>query len=185
MPVVAKLKAFALSNNLVVDEPTHPREMGEVSLYSPDMFYRYAYACYWRRSPRFILWVMLNPGTGDTEARGRPTLSRCISWAKDWGYGGLLIGNAFAARARSAQELKRKTDRVGPVNDSALKLLAACSRETMVAWGRNGALEDRDLQLLSLLPAAYCFELTRNGQPHHPIGLPQSSDRYLWAGRGD
>lgn len=44
------------------------------------------------------MFIGLNPSTAD-ESKDDPTIRRCIRFAKDWGYGGLLMMNAFAFRA--------------------------------------------------------------------------------------
>ena len=42
-----------------------------------------------------ILFIGLNPSTAD-ETKNDPTIRRCINFAKDWGYGGVMIANLFA-----------------------------------------------------------------------------------------
>lgn len=48
---------------------------------------------------------MLNPSTAD-ENVDDPTIRRCINFAKDWGYGGMYVGNLFAFRTAYPKELK-------------------------------------------------------------------------------
>ncbi len=63
------------------DRRTESHEgLAERYLYSADMAYRYAFGRWW--GPQDVaktdVWVMLNPATGDTEHRHRPTLERCV-----------------------------------------------------------------------------------------------------------
>jgi hypothetical protein len=69
-------------------------------LYSPDKQYRYAFGRWWgdQSLATTTAWVGLNPATGDSEGRRRPTLDRCISWSQSWNSTGLIIVNLFAYR---------------------------------------------------------------------------------------
>jgi hypothetical protein len=60
---------------------TSPEGLPERYLYSPDMAYRYGFGRWWGDQDLATtdLWVLLNPATGDTEQRRRPTLERCIT----------------------------------------------------------------------------------------------------------
>lgn len=49
---------------------------------------------------------MLNPSTADAEIDD-PTITRCIGFAKSWGFGGLMVGNLWAYRATDPKELKK------------------------------------------------------------------------------
>jgi len=49
----------------------------------------------WGEGPA-VVWVLLNPATGSTDGKQRPTLGRCIRWSQAWGYGVLTIVNLFA-----------------------------------------------------------------------------------------
>ena len=61
---------------------------------SPCRQYRYALWRKWADGPQ-VLFVMLNPSTAD-ESVDDPTIRRCISFAKAWGFGSLSVGNLFA-----------------------------------------------------------------------------------------
>jgi hypothetical protein len=43
------------------------------------------------------LFIMLNPSTAD-EVQNDPTVSRCVDYAKMWGYAALAVCNLFAFR---------------------------------------------------------------------------------------
>lgn len=65
---------------------------------------------------------MLNPSKADASIDD-PTLRRCISFAKFWDYGSLIVVNLFAFRTASPLELKKVDDPVGKQNDRYLKKL--------------------------------------------------------------
>lgn len=58
--------------------------------------------------------MLLNPATGDTERRRRPTLERCISLPRASGHTGLVIVNLFAFRDTNPRNLRTARDAVGP-----------------------------------------------------------------------
>lgn len=147
-------------------------------VYSGDKTKRYAYRHTWNATGPHVLWVMLNPGTGETENRRRNTLERCISWSKQWGYGGLLIGNVSAVRAKSAKELKSMRLTFDPINQEALRVLRLHALETVVAWGGKGAVHAE--ACLHLLEGSVCLAVTAKGEPKHPLYLPANSERKAW-----
>jgi len=85
--------------------------------------YRYALWRIWDDSKPYAMIVGLNPSTAD-ETKNDPTISRCINFSKDWGYGGLCMANLFAFRATKPSVLMSSNDPVGSANDDWLKKLS-------------------------------------------------------------
>jgi hypothetical protein len=85
-----------------------PDGLPERYLYCADMVYRYAFGRWWGDQDlgATAVWVLLNPATGDTEQRRRPTLERCITWSREAGHAGLVIVNLFAFRATDPRDLR-------------------------------------------------------------------------------
>ena len=148
-----------------------PEGLPEQYLFSPDARYRYAFARWWGTQDlgSATIWVLLNPATGDTEGRRRPTLERCITWSRGWSSTGLVIVNLFAYRATNPRELTAVSDAVGPANDEVLAALTGAGQRTMVAWGARGALRDRSRQVAPVLVDPLCLALTSRGEPRHPL----------------
>lgn len=67
------------------------------AVFSDDRVYRYQLRRCWDVTEPIVAFVMLNPSTADA-IEDDPTVRRCIGFAKNWGYGALLVGNLFAAR---------------------------------------------------------------------------------------
>lgn len=86
-------------------------------LYSSDMVFRYAFGRWWGDTElgTTAIWVLLNPATGDTEQRHRPTLERCISRSRAAGHTGLVIVNLFALRNTDPRNLRTARDPIGPL----------------------------------------------------------------------
>ena len=171
---------FAAARRLLFQENCSPEGYEQEYVYSRDMTNRYAYRLSWDASRPFVLWVMLNPGTGETEQRRRNTLERCKAWSRSWGYGGLLIGNAFSARTKSAKHLAAVIEPSNPLNDEALMLLSQLATETVAAWGCGGSRFHRSHDMQRLLLKPKCLGTTKSGEPRHPLYVTASTVLVEW-----
>ena len=177
---ISALKAFASKHTLRFETVLALDGIGEASVYSWDMKKRYAYLQIWEPAKPIVLWVMLNPGTGDTEQRRRNTLERCKGWSKDWKYGGLLIGNVFATRAKSSKLLFKTAQPIDDLNDEALRLLSAEAKETIVAWVGKRRAHPSIQRLLTTLRGARCLGVTKKGEPFHPLYVKRAVTPIAW-----
>jgi hypothetical protein len=148
--------------------------------------YRYLLRRSWRNA-RAACFVMLNPSTADA-TNDDPTVRRCIRFAKDWGYGQLVVVNLFALRATNPVELKRHPEPVGPVNDRWIEQTVADESVGVVvaAWGNHGGWRCRDVAVmdrLKALGAVHVLGLTSAGCPRHPLYVPAATrPQELWPG---
>ncbi len=132
---------------------------------------------WWDRSRPAVLFIGLNPSTADA-VRNDPTVRRCIGFAMRWGFGGLVVANAFAWRSTDPAGLLATPDPVGPGNDPAIAAAAEECGKVVAAWGTHGGLLDRQRRLVELLaPIAplWCLGRTREGFPRHPLYRPAAS----------
>jgi hypothetical protein len=88
------------------------------------------------------MFIGLNPSTAD-EVEDDRTIRRCISYAKQWGYGGIIVANLFAYRTPSPAEMMVSTDPVGPENDRWLRDLAHQPSLIVAMWGNSGTFRNR------------------------------------------
>jgi hypothetical protein len=134
--------------------------------------YRYSLWREWDIDKSKIVFIMLNPSKADASIDD-PTLRRCISFAKFWDYGSLIVVNLFAFRTASPLELKKVGDPVGKQNDRYLKKAIKSADRVVVAWGNNGKLMQRDRFVLELLSKhniqPNCLGITKAGYPRHPL----------------
>ena len=134
--------------------------------------YRYSLWREWDIHKSKIVFIMLNPSKADASIDD-PTLRRCISFAKFWDYGSLIVVNLFAFRSASPLELKKVDDPVGKQNDRYLKKAIKSADRVVVAWGNNGKLMQRDHFVLELLSKhniqPHCLGVTQGGHPRHPL----------------
>ncbi|NHC35834.1 DUF1643 domain-containing protein [Scytonema millei VB511283] len=138
---------------------------------APDGLYRYSLTRVWETDLPCIGFIMLNPSTADA-TKDDPTIRRCINFARNWGYGGIEVGNLFAYRATDWLVLRRVFDPVGCENDSYLMRMQQSVEKIVIAWGNYGSWQQRDKSVLGLLSQGrvlYCLGVTLQGQPRHPL----------------
>lgn len=140
--------------------------------FSPCMTYRY---CLWRRwdwqgYANQVMFIGLNPSTAD-ESDDDPTIRRCIRFAKDWGYGGLLMMNAYAFRATDPRKMKASMAPVGPYNDDALGYRRTQVGLIVAAWGCNCSESREEAVCRAIGQTVHCLGKTKAGRPKHPLYL--------------
>ena len=146
------------------------------AVFSPDRVYRYSLDRHWGSlwgdscATPVVAFIGLNPSTAD-ETRDDPTIRRCVAFAMQWGYHGLIMLNLFAFRATDPAVLKRTADPVGPDNDRTIRDVASRADLVVAAWGAHGAFRERDRDVRRLAPRLLCFGTTKGGHPRHPLYL--------------
>ena len=139
---------------------------------SKDKIYRYTLSRTWDSTKPTVLFIGLNPSIAD-ENIDDPTVTRCINFAKDWGYGTLLMANLFAFRSTYPKEIYLIDDPIGKDNDHYLLECVKQSDLIIACWGNNGTYMDREKIIKELVPNLYCLQKNKNGTPHHPLRLPR------------
>ncbi len=149
------------------------------ALFSPCGRWRYLLTRTWGSAPP-VVFCMLNPSTADDRADD-PTVRRCRGFARAWGYGGLVVVNAYGWRAVDPAALWRADDPVGRDNDRHLVVAAAGAALVVAAWGAQ-IRRDRAEQIRRLPGFERLFTLgvTRSGQPRHPLYAPARTKPTWW-----
>ncbi|WP_263378450.1 DUF1643 domain-containing protein [Granulicella paludicola] len=130
------------------------------------------------------LFIMLNPSTADATLDDL-TIKRCMRFAKDCGYGRMIVGNLFAFRTTYPTELKVAAKPEGLHNLRHLK--AMCDEADMViaAWGEDGKHFGQDKKILAQLKEwgveLHALKLTKDGHPRHPSRLSAALRPQPWA----
>jgi hypothetical protein len=150
------------------------------AVFSPRRTYRYALWRWWDRSKGFAMFVGLNPSTAD-ESEDDATLRRCRRFAVDWGYGGVVVTNLFALRARDPKIMLADPNPIGFENDVWLRRLSGQAGIIVAAWGARGGYLGRDEEVLKLLGKVYHLGLTKAGKPKHPLYLRADTKPVLMA----
>jgi hypothetical protein len=145
-----------------------PADKGAVI--SADDKYRYALWRVWNHHKPCVLFIMLNPSTADA-SKDDPTIKKCISYAKKWGYGGLYVGNLYAFRSRDPKALGHEDRPVGVDNDAYLQWMKDKCEMIIAAWGNNILGDRRAEEVRFNFSPMNCLELTKSGRPKHPLYL--------------
>lgn len=135
--------------------------------------YRYSLKRRWDAERGVALWVMLNPSTADA-CVDDPTIRRCVSFSKAWGFGEIQVVNLFAFRSTDPKRLRREADPVGPENDAAIARAALEAGLIVAAWGGHDTRgrADHVLSILRDWNVVRCLGTTKGGHPRHPLYVP-------------
>ncbi len=149
---------------------------------------QYRYALWrqwnWQGYANQVMFIGLNPSTAD-ETQDDPTIRRCIGFAKAWGYGGLVMMNAYAFRATNPSDMKRAADPIGSGNDEALSYRATQVGLIVAAWGAHCNQQREEEVCGAIMRPIYCLGKTKAGRPRHPLYLRADTERQLfWAPEG-
>ncbi len=124
-------------------------------------------------SDNVAAFIGMNPSTAD-ENVDDPTVRGCMTRARDWGFGGAVMLNAFAYRATDKMRLLETDDPVGPGNDEAILEYSRRAGRVIAAWGQPPRpLLGRGRQIAAMLAEAgiplLCFAVNADGSPKHPL----------------
>jgi len=140
--------------------------------FSPDRKHRYSLWRIWDPIKPCCTFIGLNPSIADEDINDH-TVTRCANYAKDWGYGGMYMLNLFSFRATYPAVMKCCRDHSHSSNNlHILRIVFKCSK-IICAWGNHGSFENRDQEILRLLRGydLYCLDISKTGQPKHPLYL--------------
>lgn len=135
--------------------------------------YRYALWRVWDEAGPYVAIIGLNPSTAD-EVQNDPTINRCISFARSWGYGGVCVVNLFAFRATVPADMMRVKDPIGPETDKWLVEISSSAGAVVAAWGNDGAYLGRSSAVKRMIPGLYALKINKSGEPAHPLYLKGS-----------
>lgn len=147
--------------------------------------YRYSLSRIWDNSKPLVMFIMLNPSTADAD-NDDPTIRRCIGYAKDWGYGGIIVCNLFAYRATNPKELLNCDNPFGDENIWHIRQNVDKAEMVITAWG-NYPIVDKLLKGLSAfrligfaIGRLHYLELSNTRCPKHPLYLKKSLQPKKW-----
>ncbi len=141
--------------------------------------YRYVLWRRWGPGP-LVLFVMLNPSTAGAESDDA-TIRRVVAFAKEWGCGGLYVGNLFGLVTPYPKELEKVVDPVGARNDEFIVEAAKECDYAVVAWGACPfkRVAQRSVWVIRLLEGnglpVMCLGKTKGGEPAHPLRLARDT----------
>jgi hypothetical protein len=149
--------------------------------FSPCRKWRYLLIRRWSNLP-LLIWLLLNPSTAD-ESRDDPTIRRCMGYAMNLGYGGIVILNLYALRSTLPGGLLLVDDPVGAENDEYLRMYALPTCQIVCGWGnwpvcRRSIAEQVGARVFAVRRLlrergadTRALWVTSLGQPQHPLYL--------------
>jgi hypothetical protein len=149
-------------------------EIERAAVLSPCCRFRYQLLRSWDEQLPAVAFIGLNPSTADATIDD-PTVRRCIGFARDWGFGSLVLVNLFALRSTEPSKLYSAREPVGPENDDWLRDAGQSAETVIAAWGAHGGFLDRDRVAREMLPNLKCLGRTRGGHPRHPLYLSKDT----------
>lgn len=132
--------------------------------------------------------LMANPSIADGE-NDDPTIRRCMSLAKNQGWGKILIINKFAYISSDISVLSAVRDPVGEYNDQYITEALEASDKCVFAWGtlakfKTATLKERwkDIHKIArnLNIAPLCWGANKDGHPKHPLFISGQSPVVPW-----
>jgi hypothetical protein len=153
-----------------------------------DDCYRYELVRIWDATRPLLSIVMVNPLTAD-HRNDDQTIKKVIGFAKLLGYGGIIVVNLFAFRAKDVNELRTAIDPIGPMNSHHQFCAIARTQMTIVAWGALGKLPERlrdqwrqfAAMARSVNRSLYCLGTCNDGHPKHPCMIGYDSPLVQWS----
>jgi hypothetical protein len=161
---------------------------GHDTTWSTDRAYRYFLrrpASLLEQAKPVIAFILLNPSTAD-ETKDDPTVAKCRRYAAGWGFGEVIVLNAFAFRATDPKNMRAHIDPVGPDNDRTIletaQAVHGLGGTLLCGWGTHGAHLERSAQVQALLEPfpLKAFTLTKHGEPGHPLYLRGDLQPMQW-----
>lgn len=151
---------------------------------SPCKRYRYMLRIPLSITPRAVLFILANPSTAVVEDgvfKSDPTITRCINFAKSWGYGALLVANVRAWRETKSKDVPEDPLAIGPDNDEWIERLTVASDQVICGWGKLGG--ERGPVVLKLVrkmgKKPYALRLNGDGSPEHPLYIPARAEPFM------
>ena len=127
-------------------------------------------------------FIGVNPSTAD-EIENDRTVNRCIAFAKDWGFSGMVMLNCFGFRDTDPTVMFAQDEPIGPENNDVLEYFANTLPRIVCAWGNAGLHRGRSSDVRRILRGrdnVFHLGLTTAGEPKHPLYLLRATEPELW-----
>jgi hypothetical protein len=132
------------------------------ALFSESQMFRYWLTRTWDETLPTVAFIGLNPSVADLE-RDDNTVRKCQQFARNWGYGRLLMLNIYAYRATDPRNMWRAMDKYVDIIGGARNSFASLQKyiadfnatRTVAAWGRQA--HGRGSDAYKVIPNLYCL----------------------------
>src|SRR3990167_1455687 len=121
--------------------------------FSENRKFRYKLWRVWDKSKTKVMFIGLNPSNAN-ETDPDPTITRCINFAKSWGYGGIVMTNLFAFVSTDPKKLITSGEDLKINNFTLLDTSTQCEI-VIFCWGAFKQAKQRMNDIIELFPDAY------------------------------
>lgn len=139
----------------------------------------------WRPSLGLVLYAGLNPSRAGADIDDM-TVTKGMGFARVWGFGGTMHGNAYPFITPYPKDLAQCTAEEIEKSDHELLEMAKVANLVVLAWGAFPKCKQR-LWAVSRLLAPFnpvCVGRTKDGFPQHISRIGYDTPRELWKGTG-
>lgn len=149
------------------------------AVFNAERTHRYALGREWDNgNKKRIAFIGLNPSTAD-DLKDDPTIRRVVSFAKKWGYGGVVMLNLFAIISADPKVLLTCADPIG-INDLYLReFLREAIDEFVFCWG-GFDVGNRAETVIPWFNKPLCLGQNADGSPKHPLYLKGDTQLQLF-----
>ncbi len=144
------------------------RYISQNAQFSSCGLYRYNLERTWAKGSGRVLFIGLNPSTANDQIDD-PTIRRCVSFSRTWGYQAMEIVNLFAYRATHFTDLKNTKDPIGHCNDKWITAAYQKADIVIACWGNHGSYLQRSNDIKHQFKKLHCIKLNKTLQPAHPL----------------
>lgn len=155
-------------------------EIKKSAIISEDNKYRYVLTRVFDEKLPMVAFIGLNPSTADADIDDR-TITKCVIYTRNWGYGGFYMLNLFAYRTTDSKELLKQADPVGPENDKYLKTVLDKVDKVICCWGDMGYLHGRNMYTRSKIKIQHhCLGVNDSGEPSQVLYLKPDLKPFIY-----
>lgn len=135
----------------------------------------------WNETTGLVFYIGLNPSKADAYVDDM-TVVKGMGFAKRWGFGGTMHGNAFPYISTNPGDLVRCTREEIELNDKRLLEMANDASLVVLAWGAYPKRKNRFDQVAVLMRPfrPVCVGRTKDGFPKHISRIGYDSEREPW-----
>lgn len=146
------------------------------AIFSACGMFRHLLIRQWDESLPMQVFGLLNPSKASADVDD-PTSRKCVGFARELDYGGMVIFNAYDYCATYPKDLKKAGYPNSPDADSYILKACAMGDGTVVCgWGANARRLSRPQEVIKLIVSAgykpMVFRVLADGVPEHPLMLP-------------
>ncbi len=161
-------------------------DVGRWAIFSRDELFRYALVTEVDPNGKGANGFFgLNPSDA-THVVNDNTHTKCMEFARRWGFRWNWMLNAFAIRDKDRSIITKAADPVGPANNAILRFAAGHLDQCVAAWGKDakhlarGARVKRELLEAGAGSKLRIFRFNKDGSPEHPLYMPYDQALRVW-----